>query len=587
MALELNQLKKSLKSPANKAVIQRAVTFEQRLKFHTETNIAMHDVAQQSTSFLEWVKGLIPQDKFNVFLQLFSLPLPTISVVEDVYRELERVFYSRNSSSSYQFTSSELAEDWNDYKKNKLNEPNIWKNEGFNRMKVGVNSILIVDLPTLQTTTNPEPYFYWLDISHVIDFSTKDGKQLDWIIFKQPNNQIAVFDDITYRVFKVNEKNEIVSVVSSVRHTLGYCPARFFWSSTLSEAQPLLKKNPITKELANLDWLLFFSISKRHLDLYAPYPIYSAYEAECDFTNTETGEYCDGGFIKDSGGSYKITNGGLLDKCPVCSEKRLAGPGSFLEIPTPNVQEGVPDMKSPVQITTIDLDSLQYNVDECDRLRQRIVDACTGYGGTVSEKEAINETQVAANFENKTSVLNALKTNYENAQKFIDDTCCKLRYAEDFISSSISWGSEFYVFTIDNLYNKYKLAKENGASEAELDSIATQILEIEYKNNPIQLQRMQILKQVEPFRHLTHKEVIDLFDKNLIGLDEVKVKINFNSFVDRFERENINIVEFGSNLPFDIKIKTLINTFIDYGKEQSGVNGRVETPASQKGGAGV
>lgn len=179
-------------------------------------------------------------------------------------------------------------------------------------------------------------------------------------------------------------------------------------------------------------------------------------------------------------------------------------------------------------------------------------------------------------------MLNALKTNFENAQKFIDDTCCRLRYAEDFISSSISWGSEFYVFTIDNLYNKYKLAKENGANEAELDSITAQILEIEYKNNPIQLQRMQILRQIEPFRHLTHKEVLELFDKNLIGLDEVKVKINFNSFVDRFERENINIVEFGSSLSFDKKIQTLINTFNDYGKEQSGVNGRVEVPAITK-----
>ena len=75
---------------------------------------------------------------------------------------------------------------------------------------------------------------------------------------------------------------------------------------------------------------------------------------------------------------------------------------------------------------------------------------------------------------------------------------------------------------------------------------------------------------------MTHKEVLDLFDKNLVSLDEVKVKINFNSFIDRFERENTDIVEFGKELSFDKKISILTQTLNDYGKEQTGVNGKVE-----------
>ena len=74
-----------------------------RLRFHTETNIAMSDANLQTQQFLNWVKTLLPLDKYNIFLQLFKFPLATPAVVEGVYRELERVFYSRNSSSSYQF----------------------------------------------------------------------------------------------------------------------------------------------------------------------------------------------------------------------------------------------------------------------------------------------------------------------------------------------------------------------------------------------------------------------------------------------------------------------------------------------------
>ena len=566
MALELNQIKQILQRPSKRQVIQKAVNMQRRLRFHTATNIAVSDFNQPTTIFLQWVKTFLPKDKFNIFLQLFKFPLPTPAVVEDVYRELERVFYSRNSSSSYQFTDSELAEDWANYKKNSLNEPEIWKTTGWKRMQVSPNSILVVDLPQIQKSSRPEPYFYWLEIDAVIDYQLLglDDNAFEWLIFNQPNHQIAVFDDTYIRVYQLNEKNEIQSLVSEASHNLGYCPARFFWSTQLNEKNKDLKKNPITKELSNLDWYLFFALSKQHLDLYAPYPIYSAYEADCNFENSETGDYCDGGFLRNAKGEYKILNDGTVERCPCCSEKRIAGPGSFLEVPVPNQSEGVADMRNPVQITTIDKDSLDYNVGECARLKNEIVVSVVGSGGTVSEKEAINETQVTANFESKTSVLNALKTNFELAQKFVEDTICKLRYGDTFISSSISWGTEFYVFTVTELYSKYKQAKENGASNSELDAISQQILEVEYRNNPLVLQRMLILKQLEPYPHKTLDEVLKLFEKGLLDEKLVKLKINFSALIDRFERENINIIEFASKKPLRDKINIITNKLLEY-----------------------
>lgn len=566
MALELNQIKQILQKPTKRQTIQKAVNMQRRLRFHTETNVAVSDINQPTTIFLDWVRQLLPKDKFNIFLHLFKFPLPTHAVVEDVYRELERVFYSRNSSSSYQFTDSELAEDWSQYKKNNLNEPEVWKTTGWKRMQVSPNSILVVDLPQVQTSLHPEPYFYWLEIDAVIDYQTSklDENQFEWLIFKQPEHRIAVFDDTSIRVYQLNEKNEIQSLISEAKHDLGYCPARFFWSTQLNEKNKDLKKNPITKELSNLDWYLFFSISKQHLDLYAPYPIYSAYEADCNFENNETGDYCDGGFLRNAKGEYKILNDGTVEKCPCCSEKRIAGPGSFLEVPIPNQSEGVADMRNPVQITTIDKDSLDYNVNECARLKNEIVISVVGSGGTVSEKEAINETQVTANFESKTSVLNALKTNFELAQKFVEDTVCKLRYGGAFISSSVNWGTEFYVFTVTELYSKYKQAKENGASNSELDAISQQILEVEYRNNPLVLQRMLILKQLEPYPHKTLDEVLKLYEKELLNENLVKLKINFSTLVEKFERENINIIEFASNKPMREKIDIINKKLLEY-----------------------
>ena len=97
-------------------------------------------------------------------------------------------------------------------------------------MQVSPNSILVVDLPLVQTSTRPEPYFYWLEIDSVIDYelSKQDENLFNWLIFNQPEHKIAVFDDTSIRIYQLNEKNEIQSLVSEAQHDLGYCPARFF-----------------------------------------------------------------------------------------------------------------------------------------------------------------------------------------------------------------------------------------------------------------------------------------------------------------------------------------------------------------------
>ena len=588
MALDLEQIKQAIEKPSKKSVIQKASNLQRRLRFHSESELPQSVMNTQANEFLSWVKGILPLDKYNIFVHLFRSPIPTVSTVEDVYQELERVFDSRNASSTYQFSSTELSEDWVKYRRERLGEPNIWRSEGWKRMQVSPNSILVVDLPAEQSTERPEPYFYWLEIEDVIDYSAVNHVDFEWLIFKQAGNRVAVFDDTTIRVFQLDDKNKISGLVSESAHGLGFCPARFFWTSSLNESNKDVKKNPITKKLADLDWLLFFSLSKRHLDTYAPYPIYSAYEAECDFRNNETEEYCDGGFLRTADGSYKMLANGMVEQCPCCSQKRVVGPGSFVEVPIPNQAEGVSDMRNPIQITSIDKDSLEYNVKECERLKTEIIVSIVGSGGTVSEKEAINETQVAANFEGKTSVLNALKTNFELAQKFVEDTVCKLRYGKAFISSSISWGTEFYVFTAKELYTKYAEAKKNGASVSELDAIFQQILEVEHKNNPLMLQRMLVLKQLEPYPHMNLDELFRAQQAGFLNTDLLQLKLNFNTYIDRFERENINILEFATNRPMYERIRIINEKLLDYVKQNGvkpGTGNGAQTPVGGSQGA--
>ena len=101
----------------------------------------------------------------------------------------------------------------------------------------------------------------------------------------------------------------------------------------------------------------------------------------------------------------------------------------------------------------------------------------------------------------------------------------------------------------------------------------TQIIETEYRHDPIQMQRLLILKEIEPYSHLTREEAINLYKENVISEEDLRIKLNLPTFVRRFERENMNIIEFGSNIDYSNKINKILETLKRYANEQTIVPG--------------
>ena len=515
-------------------------------------------------------ENILPHDKFVLFKALFRYPIKTNEITEICFDKLSRIFDGRNPVFNYQFANSAQRDDWEQYRQTKLNEPEVWATKGWEFFKSEINSVLVVDVAREQTTELPEPYFYWLPIDDVITYKADPTTgQMDFIVFRR-RDEIVVLDDETYRVWDDRKHTGQLVGMPKVEatHDLGYCPARFFWNEPISLDEPDVKASPLSAELESLDWFEFFHISKRQLDLMGAYPILSGYEQSCDFTNAENGDYCDGGFLRDKQGRYRLDMAGLLLRCPKCGNKRIIGAGSFVEIPVPNEAENQPDLRNPVQILNVDRKALDYNVEEQKRLREEIITAVVGQEEIVTNRDAFNEQQVQANFENVTTVLNRVKKGFEQAQQWVDETVCRLRYGRYFISAKINYGTEFYLYSPDELRKRYKAAKDAGASESELDMMQNQILETEYRNDPTQLRRMLVLAELEPFRHLSRVEVSELFDKRLVSETDLRIKLNFPNFVRRFERENTNILDFGSEIPYQRKIEKITAELRRYADEQ-------------------
>ena len=567
-----SEIQKKIKERSNGDTLDRIKLHQNRIKFHTIKRVTPFNspyVSLPLTQFLSMVENILPHDKFVLFKELFRYPIKTNEITEICFDKLSRIFEGRNPAFNYQFSTGEDRADWERYRQEVLNEPEIWATKGWEFFKSEINSVLIVDLPAVQESARPEPYFYWLPIDDVITYSANPSTGvMDFIVFRR-RNKIIVLDDTSYRSWTIYDEKLSVEGTPDIEvtHDLGYCPARFFWNEPLSLEEPDVKASPLSKELESLDWFEFFHISKRQLDLYGAYPILSGYEKSCDYSNEENGDYCDGGFLKDKQGHYRLDMAGLLMRCPKCGNKRVVGAGTFVEIPVPD-GESQPDLRNPVQMLTVDHKALAYNVEEQKRLREEIITSVVGQEELITNREAFNEQQIIASFESVTTVLLRVKRGFEQAQEWVDSTICRLRYGGYFISAKVNYGTDFYLYSTEELREKYQKAKESGTPNSELDMIQQRIIETEYRNNPLQLRRMLILSDLEPFRHLTLDEVSKERENGMVNDEDFRIKLNFSNFVRRFERENTSIVYFGTEIPYDKKIKAIYDEFRRYANEQ-------------------
>ena len=574
MPYTVEQLREEITKNRNAAQLTRAKMHQNRIKFHTVKRVTAFNSPYLSlplTQFMAMAKNILPHDKFKVFEAMFRFPVKTNEVTGICFDKLSRIFDGQNASVGYEFQSAADRDDWADYRSSRLDEPNIWRTKGWEFFKSEINSVLIVDVPREQRGEKPEPYFYWLPIEDVITYRADPTTGvMDFIVFRRPD-EIVVLDDSSYRVWEDKKHTGQINgePIVEAPHDLGYCPARFFWNEPISLEDPDVKASPLTAELESLDWFAFFHISKRQLDLMGAYPILSGYEQRCDFSNAENGDYCDGGYLRDKQGRYKFDPAGMLLRCPKCGNKRTVGPGSFVEIPVPNEAEGQPDLRNPVQMLKVDRDALDYNVDEQERLKSEIITAVVGQDEIVTDRDAFNEQQVRANFESVTTVLRRVKRGFEEAQMWVESTICRLRYGSSFVSARVNYGTEFYLWTVDDLRGRYKAAKEAGASEAELDALQDKIIATEYRNDPEMLRRMQMLADLEPMRHRTAQEAAEAMGQGLISQDAVKVKVNFPEYIRRFERENIAVTEFGTLLPYARRIEIIKNELNRYASEET------------------
>ena len=473
MSLSNEQIQKIVRDRRNQKEIQEGISHQERLRFHTETTLRKDDLSSYYFDFLSWIGSdqpeILAKDKFARFKQLIKTPIQTIELTESIYSRLFRIFYSQDSYFSYRFTDDSLESDWEDYRDNKF-----WPNVGFQAMQTAIDSIWIADLPAMQTSEFPEPCNRLIDIKNVISIKNDAYNNCQHVIF-QLGDYVYVYDSEFFRVYGMVNGQLTSDPIAEEPHDLGYTPARMMWSERLKSDNYINKESPITKELTDLDWLLFHMTSKRYMDIANAYPITVTYEEDGDFEDDD------------------ITDNEQRQTGKKPSGSSLMGAGSHNEVPAPRSSEESDMMQyGPIKVISPDVNSLDWHVKEEGRLYDKIFKAVVGTDTEVLNDAAKNETQIESAFESQKSVLFRVKKNFEIINKFADETLCRLRYGERFIDCDIDYGTDFFLRDVDDLQEELVTAKDSGASDAILETISTNILHTKYsmmtrgrRSNPV------------------------------------------------------------------------------------------------------
>lgn len=560
-----------------KQLLQEAEKHQARLRLHGQTQLSKNDNENSAyKELLDWVETLLPADKYKRFTEVLRAPFSSLEITDYIFKELYRIFEGANPFFSYEFTDQQLSNDFEEYLDNVIKDKYFFKTEGWEQFKTCINSILIVDLPAEQTTAEPQPYYYFIQIDDVIDILFNDDDKIKSIEFKMSKHKVAVYDDEYYRVYEVKD-DEKVSLLIEEPHELGYCPAMFFWDKDLKKENCIIKKSPITDALGKLDKYLVGDTFKEYADMYNSFPIIAAAEQICTFQD------CDNGFIKKVISTQESINGPLIEnfvyeKCPACGDKHDIGPGSFYEVTIPQNQ-GDPEIKTPVQFVTPDVTSLQYYNDKLKGYREDIEKLSLGSDQEMATNQAMNEEQVFGSFESRKNILIGIKESFEKIHKWANSTVARLRYgANRFIDARVFYGDEFFLKTLNQLMFEYEQAKKNGIPDDEVNTIYWQIIQTKYKGNPNKIQRSWILLNLNP---MPHKDIVQsrlMVDQGAMSQVDFVIKARFDTFIMRFEREQTSILNFGSNLNFDSKIENMRKILVSYAQQEI----QTQTPTQEE-----
>lgn len=541
---------------------------ESRMRVFTE-NLTKDEVQNEPywNVLLEIMKKR-SSSKFERVIDFARFPLPITSVSDSILTDLFKVFDGKNRNFNID-ADRDIAQltEWEN--KNKVD---IWiENNARKVLKNKPCSFVVVDIDN-----SGNPYLLNIGIDRIIDagFKSEDG-DLEYIIFLHSEfkendityRRISVYDDELYRVYKVKKGDSNFELEVSNSHNIGYTPARAFMFESANDENLYNRRTAFSTTLAQMeDWTLF-DIYRNFVDHYAPFPVTEAIIPRCDNPS------CNNGVVtreeplndpKDPSATRKV-----IEKCITCESHKgdFIFPGTQIKIKLP-ANKDLQDASGKFRMIFPDTDKLKYVPNKLDSLEIDIRHKVVGINHLERTQEAVNELQMTGSFASMETVLMRYKLEFDKLYVWIVETVGRIFYKDITLKVDANFGTEFYLIAEEDLQARFDKAKKSGMPLEELVEIYTQLIETKYKGNPNKILRQKMMLKLDPLPLTTISESIDLASKGLIDTETLSMKVNFITFVNRFEEENAPITQFGSLLEMKDRLRKIREVLSRYNSEK-------------------
>jgi hypothetical protein len=496
-----------------------------------------------SGKFLNWVKTVFKADNFLSFYKYLRHPLPSAKLInDDVKPQLRRVFHADDSI--FKHTIRGRDEVCHDLKSESFDK------ELFDAILFDHNSVVVEDI-----SIENNRYREIISINNIESIEC-DRESIIKIAYSstlelengQEVNGFTYIDTEQYIFFDKDYK-----IIRQSYHDLRECPADWISSENMFNKNHVVKKSVFSYILPDLEEYVFLKTLQKMTEPNGAIPI---------TTKLKTNDKPAAGSIKKSltdkepamsPMSLDMKGGNLVN--PIATSDSQLQAGTIVSIPVEldnNNSLNMDVIKNYFQFHYLPVEALNYLNDRLSEIENKIKSSLIGDYKEQNEA-AKNELQVMKGKDGKSDNLRWLSDELSRIKKLSDYKTLALLHGKENVSVEVSFGTDFFLDSIDDLYLSFK-----GAPNAiERRKILKRISQTKSKHNMEQANRDKILYSLLPYPSdydftaamQRPEQVNDL----VFGL-----QTRFDFWISMFEAEYGQIELFYDGLGEDLKESTKI-----------------------------
>lgn len=410
------------------------------------------------------------------------------------------------------------------------------------------------------------PYIIFCTAADVHDFGSI-GDDLEYLILKYGDEDgqkyFRVLDDTQDTLVAL--KDDKITFYDQIKHGVDYTPAIQISSIAKHLVNDKVKTSPIDHVIPDL-----YRYMQKDSDLIIQmvrhmYPKLASVTTACKKCDGEGYNYDDKTQIKcaDCNGTGKvipISRDGVLGMPQYIDEGKTPYPGS------------------PASYITPDNASLQTAIDDLKDLAQEILYSATGDKNLVAE--SLNTaTENLINFKGLEDRIADIVKMVESREEFLIKTVALMHndFKGGFEGVSVRYGRRLTLRGESEITQEITAAKSAGMPTSHIEALQRELIFARYKNNQSELERQQLLADVEPLNGYAVDEISDI--AQYVSRDDLQIKINFSRLIDKFEEKHGPVQLYKPEMKWKARVNNIykeLKTLKDEILQVSGQSGQDE-----------